>query len=94
MWIIVRRPLEGNQHGRSRGPRSDSHPDRFAILGNFPLEKPESRALVDSWKQRPGMLGLRFTFNEPDQRTWLADGTVDWLWAAAERAGPPIALTS
>ena len=38
------------------------HPDRFAILGNFPLDKPESRALVDTWKQRPGMLGLRFTF--------------------------------
>jgi len=33
------------------------HPDRFAILGNFPLDKPESRALVDTWKQRPGMLG-------------------------------------
>jgi hypothetical protein len=59
-----------------------------------PLDKPESRGLVDSWKQRPGMLGLRFTFNEPHQRTWLADGTVDWLWAAAERAGLPIALTS
>jgi len=28
------------------------HPDRFAILGNFPLDKPESRALVDTWKQR------------------------------------------
>ena len=38
------------------------HPDRFVILGNFPVDKPESRALVDTWKQRPGMLGLRFTF--------------------------------
>ena len=26
------------------------------------------------------------------QRTWLTDGTVDWLWPAAERAGLPIAL--
>src|SRR5437867_13247838 len=38
------------------------------------------------------MLGLRFTFHEPAQRTWLTDGTVDWLWPAAERAGLPIAL--
>jgi hypothetical protein len=68
------------------------HPEKFVILGSFPLDKPESRGLVDSWKQRPGMLGLRFTFNEPAQRTWLTDGTVDWLWPAAERAGLPTAL--
>ncbi len=68
-----------------------AHPDRFAILGNFPLDKPESRALVDTWKQRPGMLGCRFTFIGPDQSKWPTDGTVDWLWPAAERAGLPIA---
>jgi predicted TIM-barrel fold metal-dependent hydrolase len=68
------------------------HPDRFAILGNFPLEKPESRALVDTWKQRPGMLGLRFVFLQPHQKSWPTDGTIDWLWPAAERAGLPVAL--
>jgi predicted TIM-barrel fold metal-dependent hydrolase len=68
------------------------HPDRFAILGNFPLDKPESRALVDTWKQRPGMLGLRFTFLQPHMASWPTDGTIDWLWPAAERAGLPVAL--
>jgi predicted TIM-barrel fold metal-dependent hydrolase len=68
------------------------HPDRLAILGNFPLDRPESRALIDGWKSRPGMLGLRFVFNQPHQRSWLTDGTVDWLWPAAERAGLPVAL--
>ncbi len=68
------------------------HPDRFAILGNFPLDKPESRALVGTWKQRPGMLGCRFTFPPPHQSKWPTDGTIDWLWPAAERAGLPIAL--
>src|SRR5881296_386481 len=68
------------------------HPDRLAILGNFPLDRPESRALVDGWKQQPGMLGLRFTFLQPHQKTWPTDGTIDWLWPAAERAGLPIAL--
>src|SRR2546429_2091438 len=68
------------------------HPDRLAILGNFPLDRPESRALVDGWKQRPGMLGLRFTFLQPHQKTWPTDGTTDWLWPAAERAGLPVAL--
>ena len=68
------------------------HPDRLAILGNFPLDDPESRARVDGWKQRPGMLGLRFALLQPHQRTWPTDGTMDWLWPAAERAGLPIAL--
>src|SRR4051795_12820391 len=69
-----------------------AHPDRFCILGNFPLDRPESRALVDGWKSRPGMLGLRFTFNQPHQQAWPTDGTMDWLWPAAERAGIPVAL--
>jgi len=68
------------------------HPDRLAILGNFPLDDPASRARVDGWKQRPGMLGLRFALLQPHQRTWPTDGTMDWLWPAAERAGLPIAL--
>jgi hypothetical protein len=24
--------------------------------------------------------------------TWLPDGTLDWLWAVAEKAGVPIAM--
>src|SRR5213075_1882707 len=45
-------------------------------------------------KSRPGMRGLRFTFNQPHQRTWPTDGTIDWLWPAAERAGVPVALAA
>ena len=68
------------------------HPDRFAILGNFPVETQENRALIDGWTKQPGMLGLRFTFLQPHQQTWPTDGTIDWLWPAAERAGLPVAL--
>jgi predicted TIM-barrel fold metal-dependent hydrolase len=68
------------------------HPNRFAVLGNFPLDRPESRTLIDGWKSRPGMLGLRFALLQPHQQTWLTDGTMDWLWPAAERAGLPVAL--
>ena len=70
------------------------HPDRLSILGNFPLDRPENRTLLDGWKQRPGMLGLRFTFQQPHQQAWLRDGTLDWLWPAAERAGVPIGLAA
>jgi predicted TIM-barrel fold metal-dependent hydrolase len=68
------------------------HPDRLAILGHFPLDRPESRQLVDTWTSRPGMLGLRFALLQPHQRAWWTDGTMDWLWPAAERAELPIAL--
>ena len=68
------------------------HPNRLAVLGNFPLDKPESRQLITAWKQQPGMLGLRFALLQPHQREWWTDGTLDWLWPAAERAQIPIAL--
>jgi predicted TIM-barrel fold metal-dependent hydrolase len=73
---------------------AQAHPDRFAILGWFYLDRPESRALVDTWKNRPGMLGLRFYFTQPHEQSWPTDGTLDWLWPAAERAGLPVALAA
>ena len=68
------------------------YPNRFAILGNFPLDKPENRSLIDTCKSRPGMLGLRYAFTQPHQANWMTDGTMDWLWPAVEKAGIPIAL--
>jgi predicted TIM-barrel fold metal-dependent hydrolase len=70
------------------------HPETFCILGNFPLDDPASRDLIDGWKDQPGMVGLRFTFHAPNQRSWPSDGTLDWLWPAAEKAGIPVALQS
>ena len=68
------------------------HPDRLAILGFFDISKKENRSLVDRWKEQPGMLGLRFAFLKPGEENWLTDGTADWLWPAAERAGLPVGL--
>lgn len=70
------------------------HPGRLSVLGNFPLDQPESRSLVDGWKQQPGMLGLRFVFQQPHQQSWPTDGTMDWLWPAAASAGLPVALAA
>ena len=69
-----------------------NYPKRFAVLGWFHVDRPESRALIANWKQRPGMLGLRFTFLQPHEANWPTDGTLDWIWPAAERAGLPVAL--
>lgn len=32
--------------------------------------------------------------NQPRTRAWPTDGTIDWLWPAAERAGLPVALAN
>jgi predicted TIM-barrel fold metal-dependent hydrolase len=75
------------------------YPGRFAIMGWFYLDDPKGPDLVAHWKdqpgkERPGMLGLRFYFNERHKREWMTDGTLDWLWPAAERAGVPVALAA
>jgi predicted TIM-barrel fold metal-dependent hydrolase len=67
------------------------YPDKFCILGWFPLNDPSQRARIETWKQRPGMLGLRWSLTRPEQVNWHQDGTMDWLWPAAEKAGTPIA---
>ena len=36
------------------------------------------------------MLGVRVIFNNDVTIPWLTDGTADWLWPAAEKAGVPI----
>ncbi len=70
----------------------NADPNRFAIMGSLPLDQPDAAARVATWKDQPGMLGLRYTFLDEPARRWLADGTIDWLWAAAERAAVPIAV--
>ena len=68
------------------------YPGRFAILGRIPLDEPAKRPLIETWKQQPGMVGLRYTFLKPHMASWPTDGTMDWLWPAAERLNIPIAL--
>jgi len=68
------------------------YPGRFAIMGSLPLDRPDTRERIARWREQPGMLGLRYTFLHDPARTWLADGTIDWLWSAAEKADVPIAM--
>ena len=68
------------------------HPDKFCILGHFDLLSPERENIVAHWRERRGMLGLRFTFSQPQQKAWWTDGSLDWFWAASEKAGLNIGL--
>ncbi len=90
--VVVPPSWEGERNGLAL-EAARLHPDRFAVMGRLALEKPESRGLVAGWRNQPGMLGMRFTFNTEQQRPWMADGTADWLWPAAERAGIPVMMS-
>jgi predicted TIM-barrel fold metal-dependent hydrolase len=68
------------------------HPDKFCILGHFDLQRPDRLDIVKTWRQRPGMLGFRFTFNQPHQQRWWTDGSLDWFWAACEQEALPVGL--
>jgi predicted TIM-barrel fold metal-dependent hydrolase len=65
------------------------YPNRFAVMGRIPLQDPRSAALLPGWKKQPGMLGVRVTFIGKDA-AWLDDGTANWFWPAAEKAGLPV----
>jgi predicted TIM-barrel fold metal-dependent hydrolase len=79
-------PGDRNDYGLEAARR---YPDRFAVMGRITLQNPDSARLLPTWKQQPGMLGLRATFMR-DQAALLTSGAADWLWPAAEKAGLPI----
>jgi predicted TIM-barrel fold metal-dependent hydrolase len=67
-----------------------SYPDRFGVMGRLSLTDPAVRDSVPRWREQPGMLGMRFTFHNRHNRHLLTDGSADWLWSAAEKAGIPL----
>src|SRR4051812_10028502 len=66
------------------------YPTRFRVMGKLALNDPKGAALLPRWKEQPGMVGLRVIFNTPQSVATLSDGSVDWFWAAAEKAELPV----
>src|SRR5262249_9829543 len=59
-------------------------PDRFAVMGRFDPAAPGAEARSQRWREQPGVRGMRFTFHLPPSSGWLADGSLDWFWAAVD----------
>jgi predicted TIM-barrel fold metal-dependent hydrolase len=68
------------------------YPDRFAIMGQFPPEDRSNERLIAGWRNTPGMMGLRWAMLYRNQPAEVKDGTYDWIWPAAEKAGVPVSL--
>jgi predicted TIM-barrel fold metal-dependent hydrolase len=88
--VIVPPSWEGERNDLALAA-AKQYPDRFAVMGRITLNDPQAPARLPTWKQQPGMLGIRLTFNGA-QVNWLSDGTADWLWPAAAKAGVPIMI--
>jgi predicted TIM-barrel fold metal-dependent hydrolase len=65
------------------------YPTRFRVMGRIPLQDPKSADLLPKWKEQAGMLGVRVIFIN-QAAPWLTDGTANWFWPAAEKAGLPV----
>jgi len=68
------------------------YPGRFAALGSPSLNDSSSRELIRTWRDRPGVLGVRYLFLSDERRAMLNSGAVDWLWEACEEFGVPAAV--
>jgi predicted TIM-barrel fold metal-dependent hydrolase len=66
------------------------YPARFAVMGRLDPRAPDSPEKLATWRDQPGMLGLRFTFHTPQMEPLLTEGHVDWLWKEAEKHGVPL----
>jgi len=70
-----------------------AHPDRLAVMGRISLlDEATGKRWLPRWRDQPGMLGLRLTFQTPRQRAILESGAADWLWPVAEASGVPVML--
>ena len=86
--VIVPPSLEGERVDYAQ-EAVKRHPGRFGIMARIALDKPDRAARLATWRDQPGVLGVRLLFG-PRESPWLTDGTADWFWPAAEKAGLPV----
>ena len=86
--VIVPPTLEGTRLDYAQ-EAVRRYPGRFAIMGRIALDDPQTAQRFPRWKEQPGVVGIRLNI-AAEQAKWLTDGTADWFWPAAERAGIPV----
>ncbi len=86
--VIVPPTLEGMRvdYGQEAARR---YPGRFATMGRIQLNDPNEAKRLPGWRQQPAVLGVRLNIG-PVEAPWLTDGSADWFWPAAEKAGVPV----
>lgn len=67
-----------------------AYPDRFVVVGRYDHEAPDARAQLETWREDPGMVGLRVTFQNAQMRPLLVDPAFHWFWARSEALDLPL----
>ena len=86
--VIIPPTLEGDRLDYAQ-EAVKRYPGRFAIMGRVALDNPATAQRLPTWREQLGVLGIRLNI-AGDQAAWLTDGTADWFWPAAEKAGIPV----
>jgi L-fuconolactonase len=68
---------------------AQKYPSRFRVMGRFDVEQECDPEVVRTWREQPGMLGMRLTFHDPRHRQLLEDRSLDWLWCLLEECSLP-----
>ena len=87
--IVVPLRLLGDRANDYGIEAATRYPNRFAVMGLVYLDNPKSAELLPRWKEQSGMLGVRAPLLGAAAK-WIDDGTADWFWPAAEKAGLPV----
>ena len=87
--IIVPPSWEGDRNDLAIAAAKD-HPGRFAVMGRVNPEDPALRGQLATWRQQPGMLGVRLALHTPELRAPFVEGKYDWMWSELERRGLPV----
>ena len=87
--VLIPPSWEGTRNDLALAAAAEE-PDRFAVMGRLAIQEPDAPERLRRWLEQPGMLGLRMNFRDEPQRSWLHDGTADWLFPALERHGIPL----
>lgn len=89
--VIVPPTCEGHRNDLALAA-AQKEPHRFAVMGRLDPMAAASRGKFQTWRNEPGMYGVRFNFGGKELDDFLKSGGMDWVWKEAEEANVPLYL--
>jgi predicted TIM-barrel fold metal-dependent hydrolase len=86
--VIVPPSWEGDRNDLALAA-ARKHPRRFAVMGRVNPDDPGLRGQLATWREQPGMLGVRLALHTQELRQPFLEGRYDWMWSELERGGVP-----
>jgi predicted TIM-barrel fold metal-dependent hydrolase len=87
--VIVPPSWEGDRNDVALAAAA-KYPDRFLVMGRLPIETNAEAHRLSTWRDQPGMLGVRVTLHRSPWLEAFDSGAVEWFWGEAERSALPV----